>query len=136
MTRTSKMLFAGMGLLMFAVGTVGAILPVMPTVPFYLVAAFCFAKGSERLDTWFKNTRLYKQSLGRIFEMHMTLWLKIILAVIGTAASVAAFLFCSFKGWIAPCIVVCILWTEMVIYLLFIIKTGRKSDNDSETSKK
>ena len=43
------------GLIFFAVGIVGAFLPFLPTVVFMLVAAFCFARGSERLHYWLVN---------------------------------------------------------------------------------
>lgn len=44
-------------------GAVGAILPLLPAFPFLLLAAFCFARSSERLDRWFKGTKLYKENL-------------------------------------------------------------------------
>ena len=44
-------------------GAVGAVLPLMPAFPFLLLAAFCFARSSERLDRWFKGTKLYKENL-------------------------------------------------------------------------
>lgn len=47
------------GLIAFGLGAAGAVLPVLPTTPFILLAAFCFARSSERLDTWFRGTRLY-----------------------------------------------------------------------------
>ncbi|QCI95341.1 YbaN family protein [Novosphingobium sp. EMRT-2] len=39
-------LWTGAGLAFVAIGTVGAFLPLLPTVPFLLLAAFCFAKGN------------------------------------------------------------------------------------------
>lgn len=40
------------GVLSFAIGAIGAVLPLLPTVPFMLLAAFCFARGSERFHIW------------------------------------------------------------------------------------
>lgn len=40
------------GLGSVALGAVGAVLPLLPTVPFLLLAAFCFARSSERLHGW------------------------------------------------------------------------------------
>ena len=49
----ARHLWLGAGLTAFAVGTVGIALPLLPTVPFYLLAAFCFARSrpewAERL---------------------------------------------------------------------------------------
>ncbi|MBQ1709893.1 MAG: YbaN family protein [Treponema sp.] len=44
--------------LCLALGTIGVFLTVLPTVPFYLVTAFSFAKSSDRLHNWFVNTKL------------------------------------------------------------------------------
>lgn len=40
------------GLLSLGAGLVGVVLPLVPTVPFLLLAAFCFARSSERLHNW------------------------------------------------------------------------------------
>lgn len=41
-----------MGLLALALGGLGIFLPILPTVPFMILAAFCFARSSPRLETW------------------------------------------------------------------------------------
>ncbi|MCA0920278.1 YbaN family protein [Pseudooceanicola nanhaiensis] len=40
------------GLTAVLLGLIGAALPIMPTVPFMLLGAFCFARSSERLHDW------------------------------------------------------------------------------------
>lgn len=52
----------------FAIGAIGAFLPVLPTVPFLLLASFFFAKGSERFNNWFTNTKIYKNNLEDFIE--------------------------------------------------------------------
>ena len=41
-----RQLWTGAGLLFVSIGAVGAVLPLLPTVPFLLLALFCFARGN------------------------------------------------------------------------------------------
>ena len=40
------------GLLSLLLGAIGLFVPLLPTVPFALLAAFCFARSSPRLEQW------------------------------------------------------------------------------------
>ena len=48
----NKYLFLSIGLICMALGFVGVFLPILPTTPFMILAAFCFSKSSERLHNW------------------------------------------------------------------------------------
>lgn len=58
-----KILYIIVGCISLGFGVLGAILPLLPAFPFLLLTAFCFARSSEKLDTWFKSTDLYKNNL-------------------------------------------------------------------------
>lgn len=56
-----KYIYLTIGIICFALGAIGAVLPILPTTPFLLVSAYCFAKSSKRVHDWFISTSLYKK---------------------------------------------------------------------------
>lgn len=78
-----KIVLVIIGLIFLGIGVAGTILPVLPGGPFYLIAAYCFAKSSKRLDNWFKSTKVYdKYVVGFREKRGMTLKEKIRINVI------------------------------------------------------
>lgn len=63
-----KIVYNVLGFLFFSLGAIGAFLPILPTVPFLLISSVFFAKGSERFNKWFINTKLYKNNLEDFVE--------------------------------------------------------------------
>lgn len=47
-SRFVRILYISVGFTALILGALGAVLPILPTVPFVLLAAACFARGSER----------------------------------------------------------------------------------------
>mgnify|MGYP005862101547 CR=1 FL=1 len=47
-----RLVFNICGGVAFLLGIAGVFLPLLPTVPFMLLAAFCFARGNPRLEEW------------------------------------------------------------------------------------
>jgi uncharacterized membrane protein YbaN (DUF454 family) len=74
------------GFLSLGLGIIGIVLPVLQTTPLFLLAAFCFVKGSEKFDVWFKGTKLYKKYLEDfVKERSMTLKQKLTILLFADA---------------------------------------------------
>lgn len=91
MKRLIKSLYIIIGLVSLGFGVIGIFLPVLPTTPLLLLASFCFMKGSERFEIWFKGTQLYKKHLESfVKEKSMTLRQKLTLLLFADAMIIMA----------------------------------------------
>ncbi len=50
-------LWIGLGTTFVAIGAIGVVVPLLPTTPFLLLGAFCYARGSKRLHRWLLEHR-------------------------------------------------------------------------------
>ncbi len=63
--RAKRLLLIAAGWLCVALGLLGAVLPVLPTTPFLLVALWAFARSSDRFHDWLFHHRLLGPPLQR-----------------------------------------------------------------------
>lgn len=115
------------GCLGVGLGAVGAVLPVMPAFPFLLLAAVCFAKSSERLDRWFRGTKLYKNDLESFVKgQGMTRRTKIKVMITVTLLMSVGFVGMFSRQIYVPCMILGGVWLFHIAYFLFFVKTHRK----------
>lgn len=129
MNKIKKYIYIVVGIIAFTLGTIGVILPILPTTPFYLLASFCFVRGSKRFDEWFKNTKLYKKHLESfVNEKSMTLKEKICILLFADTMILIPII-------IVDSIHVRIFLISLIIiklyYFIFKIKTVKKNNQKS-----
>ena len=61
--KVKKWLYIGCGCFCMCLGTLGTMVPLLPTVPLYMLATFFFARSSKKINDWFTGTKLYKENL-------------------------------------------------------------------------
>lgn len=112
--RIRRWLLVAAGTLAVGVGLIGVVVPVLPTVPFLLVAAYCYARSSERFYRWLIGNRVFGHHLDRyvrgegiswkvktfsvtllwavilltVFLAGLPLWARLLLLVIAAAVTV------------------------------------------------
>lgn len=111
----------GLGFACIGLGTLGIVLPIVPTTPFFLLAAFLFAKSSKRFHKWFTQTKLYKKHLGSMVE-NKEMALKSKIAVLGTVSLLLAVGFLLSPIWHAKLLIL-VVAAGHFYYFLFRIKT-------------
>ncbi len=117
-----KALYIIVGIIGVGLGALGAALPLLPAFPFLLLAAFCFARSSERLHNWFINTKLYKNNLESYVEgKGMTKKTKIRILTMVTILMSIGFIMMSRVP--VGRIVLAIVWVFHIIYFVFGVKT-------------
>lgn len=123
-----KILLIAAGCLGVALGAVGAVLPLLPAFPFLLLAAVCFAKSSERLNSWFINTKLYKNNLESYVKgQGMTRKTKIKIMITVTILMTIGFIM--MKNITVGRIILCCVWLFHIFYFSFGVKTFRDGND-------
>ena len=127
MNKLAKKIYIAAGFLALGLGWLGVILPVFPTTPFLLLASFCFAKGSDKFDKWFKGTNIYKKYLESYVKTRsMTLKQKWTILLFAYFMMLFPLIFVD--KWIVKIIIIAVMILKFY-YLVFKVKTADKEPN-------
>ena len=119
-----KIFWIILGCIGVGLGAVGAVVPMLPAFPFLMLAAFCFARSSEKLDRWFKGTKLYKDNLeDYVAGRGMTVKTKVRIMITVTLLMSVGFIMMGLKGIVTGCIVLGCVWAFHIIYFIWGVKT-------------
>lgn len=122
--KLKRIIFTVIGCISLGIGCVGAVLPIIPTVPFFLLTVFCFANSSEKLHNWFVNTKMYKKHLDSFVKKKgMTVKTKVTILTSVTAIMLLGFILMMLKGIIIPSIILGLVWLFHLVYFIFFVKT-------------
>lgn len=128
-----RILYIVLGCIGVGLGAAGAVLPLLPAFPFLLLAAFCFAKSSEKLHTWFIGTKLYKKNLESYVQGRGMTWtVKIRIMVTVTLLMSIGFTMMALKGIWVGCAVLGCVWLFHIFYFVFGVKTIRPDASKEE----
>lgn len=122
-----RILLITVGVIFTIIGFIGAVLPLLPTTPFLLVAAFCFAKSSDKFHDWLIETKIYKAYV-EDFRQHRGYTLKNKFKLLISLYIVISFSYYMIDIWWMR-IGLLIMVSLQTIVLFTLVKTIHKNDS-------
>ena len=127
--KIKQLLYVILGCIGLALGAVGAVLPLLPAFPFLLLAAFCFAKSSEKLHRWFTGTKLYKNNLESYVKGQGMTW-KTKIRIMITVTVLMSIGFIMMHAVPVGRIVLACVWVFHILYFVFQVKTIKQTNGN------
>lgn len=119
-----RYVFLTIGAISFVLGTIGIVIPLFPTIPFYMLTVFCFARGSERFHKMFLASSLYQMTVGN-YKRDKALTLRTKLTILGFLSIIMAIGAYFSQDWPIALILMGLVWIGHVIAFAFFIKTKK-----------
>ncbi len=122
-----RLVYLIFGFIFLGLGALGVALPVLPTTPFLLLAAFFFSRSSKKIDDWFKSTKLYKNNL-ETFSKKKAMRKCEKIRIMLTVTFLMAIAFIMMRNTVAGMISITVVWLAHIIAFKFFIKTAPENE--------
>ena len=130
-----KLFFLILGCVCLILGGIGVVLPILPTVPFFLVTVFCFANSSKKLHDWFGGTDIYEKNLESFVQKKgMTARTKA--GIISSVTVLMGLGFFMMKDVPVGRVILAAVWVCHMIYFIFGVKTLKIQQNSLDFNEK
>jgi uncharacterized membrane protein YbaN (DUF454 family) len=111
--RFTRWVVHGLGHVSLVLGLLGAVLPVLPTVPFLILAAACYARSSARFHSWLVNHRYLGPPVQAWYRHRsLTMRQKLVFGAMFTVGLVFSAVFVLPEGW--PHVAAALVWLGLV----------------------
>lgn len=128
-----KILYIILGCIGVGLGAVGAVVPMIPAFPFLLLAAYCFARSSQKLHLWFTGTKLYKNNLESYIQGRGMTW-KTKIRVMVTVTILMSIGFIMMHRVPVGRIALGCVWLFHILYFIFGVKTLRLVSSEAAST--
>jgi len=122
-----RILFMILGFVFLGLGSIGIVLPILPTTPFLMLSAFCFSKSSKKLHDWFLSTKLYKNYLDS-FVNNRAMTVKIKASIITSATIMLGICFFIMKNVPVARMIIAFVWICHILYFVLRVNTIKSYD--------
>ncbi len=122
------------GVLFVGLAAAGAALPVLPTVPFLLLASFFFARSSERAENWYHSTKVYKKYM-KDFDQDRAMTLKTKVSILLFASSMLIIAFVKMNNIYGRAVIIGLIIFKYY-YFIFRIKTIKPEESSRAIEKR
>lgn len=115
--RTVRVIYFIAGWTCLVLGAIGVFLPVLPTTPFVLLAAWCFSKSSRRLHSWLLNHKTFGPYISA-WEQHRVIPLRAKIMATSMIVLVVAYMliYSSAPAWAKVLAISLILWGQIYVW--------------------